>query len=328
MNSVYHSKCITRELTQSIAQHQSFDCFCKKPPGAKKNWRKACTFRLNENVTDAADKIGDSDMKSVLPKGDMTANNAGYHRSCLNDYYMKADATDRDLSEGYATKVIKEYAFNELIDYVEAHRGSGTILSMADLTRMYNKHLIYLGLNDTFGHTTRLRHELICRIPDITDIQISTRRWQIVYQEELRNAVEDLKKKSNNKKSVIKVIPQAVNKPKHKTLEKRPVFSGSFISNSEEFSTSEETWSPASKTSSNIVTSIAQIILHNYVGKSSKKEDGVARHIQERETLSPLVLSMKVHMITGIESLVNTLAERGLSISYDRLRRLSKDLAS
>ena len=36
--------------------------------------------------------------------------------------------------------------------------------------------------------------------------------------------------------------------------------------------------------------------------------------------------TMKVHMRTGNESLVNMLAEHGLSISYDRLRRLSTDL--
>ena len=53
----------------------------------------------------------------------------------------------------------------------------------------------------------------------------------------------------------------------------------------------------------------------NYVGKMSKKGDGVARHIEERETPLPLLLSIKVHMRTGKDSLVNMLAERGLSIS-------------
>ena len=52
----------------------------------------------------------------------------------------------------------------------------------------------------------------------------------------------------------------------------------------------------------------------------------MAKHTQERETL-PLELSMKVHMRTGNESsLVNMLDERGLSISYVHLRRLSTAL--
>ena len=53
-----------------------------------------------------------------------------------------------------------------------------------------------------------------------------------------------------------------------------------------------------------------------------KKENDVARHTQERETALPLELSMKVYMRTGNESLVNILAECGLSISYDHLCRL------
>ena len=44
---------------------------------------------------------------------------------------------------------------------------------------------------------------------------------------------------------------------------------------------------------------------------------------RQRKTSLPLELSKKVHMRTGNESLVNMLAERGLSISYDHLRHLS-----
>ena len=63
---------------------------------------------------------------------------------------------------------------------MEDHRGSGAVLSLADVTLMCNKWLKYLG------HTTRLRHELICRVPNITEVNIIIRRWQLVYQEELR----------------------------------------------------------------------------------------------------------------------------------------------
>ena len=54
----------------------------------------------------------------------------------------------------------------------------------------------------------------------------------------------------------------------------------------------------------------------------------MAKHIQKRENPLPLVLSIKVSMRTGKDSLVNILAERGLIISYDRLRHLNTDLAN
>ena len=124
-----------------------------------------------------------------------------------------------------------------------------------------------------------------------------------MYQEELREAVEDLKEKSSDTKSDMKIMAQAAKILRHETLEKRPEFSCSFNSNSEADTVGTtlksfthmlldgpgiDMESPPTA-SSNIVTSIAQIKLHNSVGKMSKKEDGVARHIQERETQLPLV---------------------------------------
>ena len=53
-----------------------------------------------------------------------------------------------------------------------------------------------------------------------------------------------------------------------------------------------------------------------------KKKDDVAEHTQDSETPLSLELTMKVHMRTGNESSVNMLVDRGLSISYDHLRRL------
>ena len=50
-------------------------------------------------------------------------------------------------------------------------------------------------------------------------------------------------------------------------------------------------------------------------------------HTQNRATPLPLQLYMKVHMKTGDVRLVNMMAEPGLSISYDHLRRLSTALA-
>ncbi|KAG7159600.1 hypothetical protein Hamer_G004262, partial [Homarus americanus] len=55
------------------------------------------------------------------------------------------DAVDRDSNGSYAVKVIKAQAFNELLDYIEEHRGSGIVLSMAKLTALYDKRLLSLG---------------------------------------------------------------------------------------------------------------------------------------------------------------------------------------
>ena len=62
--------------------------------------------------------------------------------------------------------------------------------------------------------------------------------------------------------------------------------------------------------------------------KRSLKAMSVPRHLCERETPMSLVLAMKLYMKTSKECLVDMLAERGICISYHRLRQLSTDIAN
>ena len=95
-------------------------------------------------MTGAADKIGDLDM-SVLSKGGggMTTINAEDHISYLNEHYRKLfrmmQLTVTSLRDIPSRYLIKEHAFNEVIDYMEGHMGSGAVLNMADLTLRCNK---------------------------------------------------------------------------------------------------------------------------------------------------------------------------------------------
>ena len=68
--------------------------------------------------------------------------------------------------------------------------------------------------------------------------------------------------------------------------------------------------------------------MFNAVKRISKAAKSIPRHIRWRETPQSLLLAMKVYIKTGKESLVDMLAERVLSISYDRLRTFSIDIAN
>lgn len=125
-------------------------------------------------------------------------------------------------------------------------------------------------------------------------------------------------------------------------LEKKQLFSGSFSNTSEADSVVPTLRSflhmlldgpgidvditPAS--SEKIVLSLAQTIMYNSVCKRSPNPQSVPCHLRERETPLSHMLAMKVHMKTGKESLVDMLAERGICVSYDRLRQLSTDIAN
>ncbi|KAG7165094.1 hypothetical protein Hamer_G004870 [Homarus americanus] len=123
----------------------------------------------------------------------MIAIDADYHRACLSRAYRKADAVECDSSESYAAKVIKAQAFNELLDYIEDHCGSGTVLSMTKLTAPYDKHLVSLRCPHSHGHTTRLRQDIVSMFPDIKAIEKPCGCWELVFNEDLSQVVEEMK---------------------------------------------------------------------------------------------------------------------------------------
>ena len=80
--------------------------------------------------------------------------------------------------------------------------------------------------------------------------------------------------------------------------------------------------------SKKLVLSLGQLIVHNMVKRRSLKPESIPRHIRERETPQSLMIAMKIHMKTGKECLVDMLAQRGICVSYKRLRQISTDIAN
>ena len=79
---------------------------------------------------------------------------------------------------------------------------------------------------------------------------------------------------------------------------------------------------------SEVITSIGQQIILNSVERRSTKPGNIPRHIRDRETPAALYLAMKLYLKSGSKSVINVLHQRGLCISYDRLRMLSTDIAN
>lgn len=352
VRSEHHSPVKTRRMSSPgvHVQHESHEARtenCSLEPkclfcdgvGDQKDMRKASTLGLNQKVTDAARKIGDARLLGKLIKGDMIAIGAMYHRSCLSKLYRNADAVDHATTESYTNRVLKAQVLNELLEYIEDHRGSGTVLSMAKLTALYDKRLAQIGGPPNSCHTTRLRLDIMSMIPDIQAIENSSGSWNLAFNEDFCELIMQMKE---NLSGDMKNLAQAARILRQDILHKKQTFSGSFSSSSERDSVVPTLQSflhmlldgagidveepPAS--SEKIVVSLAEAITYNCVGKRSKKAHSCLRHPRERETPMPLMLAMKAHMTTGKESLVDLLAERGICVSYDRLRQVTTDIAN
>ena len=315
-------------------------CFFCKNPDDKNDLRKVSSLSLHDRVNEAARKIGDAELLAKMSGGDMIALNAMYHLKCLTNLYRKADAVDHSSEETYNCKIAKAQAFQELADYIEEHRGSGVILMMTDLKTLYENRLASLGYPDTQSHTTRLKQDILSLFSDITAHQKPPGCWEFVFKKDLYEVLHEMK---DNTTPDVRTLVRAARILRRDMLQKKQLFTGSYTSTSEADSVTpllrsflhmmldgtgirQTVDAPAS--SEKIVSSLAQTIMFNSVGKRSDKPESGIRHHRERETPQPIMLAMKVHMKSGKANLVDTLAERGICVSYHRLRQLSTDIAN
>ena len=323
--------------TSSSEPHDTPCLFCDEV-GNKDELRKAATLGLDKKVKECARVLGDKHLLSKLSAGDMISINAVYHRMCLTRLYRKVETVGCDITESHNTQVMRAHVLNDLVDYIEDKRGSGESLPMAHLTTLYNKRIAALGFPDIKCNTTRLREDIERMIPDIKTVKVS-RCWSLVFDDDLSQAVVDMQ---DNISSEVSTLHKAAQILRREYLQKHQEFTGSFSTSSEAESIPTTLRSflcmlldgpsidqpPPESKKSKVVTSIGQQIIFNSVGRRSKKHDSVPRHNRDKETPASLYMAMKLHLQTGRKSLINDFHQRGLCISYDRLRTLSTDIAN
>ena len=121
-----------------------------------------------------------------LANRDLIAIKAVYHLACLCDFYRRAETLNRDQSQTKREKVIKSQVFNGLLKYA--------------------KRLTSLGYPESQGHTTRLRQDIVAMIPDLKVIEKSSGYWELVFDKDLNEVVEELKDTTSKD---IRILAQA-----------------------------------------------------------------------------------------------------------------------
>ena len=84
---------------------------------------------------------------------------------------------------------------------------------------------LYLLVILTVSHTTRLRQDIVNTIPDIKEIQRSSGCWDLVFDEDLSQAVQEMKDSTSPD---MQILAQAVKILRRDILDKMQMFSGSF----------------------------------------------------------------------------------------------------
>lgn len=82
-------------------------------------------------------------------------------------------------------------------------------------------------------------------------------------------------------------------------------------------------------TSTTAALTIAQLLVFNSVQHARiTKSSGTVRHSHDRETPLPFYVALKVHAVTRMRRLVDTLFSLGMCVSYDCLLQVLANIAN
>ena len=109
------------------------------------------------------------------------------------------------------------------MDYIKDHRTSCMVYNMAHLKTLFDKCLASLGYPQSQCHiTTPLRNDITSLIPDIKTIQTPSGSWDLVFDQDLSQALQEMK---NTTSSDMRTLAQAVKILRRDMLDKKaPVF--------------------------------------------------------------------------------------------------------
>ena len=136
-----------------------------------KNLRRAATLVIDSNVRAAATELQDHKLLSKLSAGDMHAQDAYYHASCLTALYNRVRnlrlSKEEEHNENTTQNSLEAITLAEVVMYIkEAPRPM--VFQLSYLAKMYSHLLEQLGANvPSCVNSTRLKDRLLAQIPEL-----------------------------------------------------------------------------------------------------------------------------------------------------------------
>ena len=307
------------------------------------------TFNIDKSIKDMAREMCDSEMLVKLSGGmDLVAIEAKYHLSCLTNYRNRYRAFYRaqagsSMSSNSLEKQAKARAFAELVMLVENGIEQDTcVFKLADLHAAYEKRIEQLINVRTSINRTRLKGELLDYFQKYGIQEQSDGKNVILIfpkgmQELLQSSciLSECKSEAVQFANVAKIIRKEMfqNETNFK-------FEGGFPISCQKDSVpyslkllismilnGPSLKSEESNINSQNCLTVSQIILHNAKKKHTTFERKGTRHSLDREPPLPVYIGLKIHSLARTKKLIETCHSLGISISYDRVIELEKDMA-
>ena len=318
--------------------------FCGQSAGSD-GLHEASTFQIDRRVRESAALLGDTLLLARLSMGDMVALEAKYHAKCLLALYNRARKVKTDAQQGTDKECeLSGIVVAELVMYIEEARletSTAPVFKLADLAHLYMSRMEQLGVvSDTRVNTTRLKQRLLAHFPDLR-AHTKGRDVVLVFDEDIGAALGKACEQDSDSDAV--QLARAVQIVCRHMFEEPKPFNGSFEEMCQEKSVPNLLLAlvnmvlegPSIKDqirelSTPAALSIAQVLKYNSVKHMRTQADtsSSVRHTTAQETPLSIYIGLMPHAQTRKRELVDRLFNLGLSISYDRVLRLSAEMGN
>ena len=329
-----------RSKRRKSADIPKVECFFCEEEDAISNLHEGMTERLNERLNQCARTLNDGKLLAKLSGGDIVALEVKYHLRCLQKLYNAERAYLNSLEKaesGDPGKDLYPVAFSELVIYIMDGKVTNTeaapvVFRLADLASLYKLRLQQLGVDSPDVHSTRLKEQLLARIPEL-ETHKKGRDVLLAFKADIGPVLHEASQYSNAIH-----LSKAADILRKEMLQHKTKFSSELKDGF-----GEEAIPPAllqfvcsvehgvdikshlTQGTAKSDLAIAQLLQFNCY---SKGRDGrtTHRHSKDRETPFAVYVGLKVYAKTRKRELIDKLHENGLSISYDRVLEITGKL--
>ena len=287
-------------------------------------WKRIAAVIKHENVL------------RLLSHGDVSSNELFYHISCLSNYTNQYNRiSNANNTDSTNDSWVKELVLNKIILHIKDTEliNPGTVFMVGELENMYIVMLDGHGIVCSF-HVSRFADLLISRIPGLLK-GLSGNKVSLFFDSAVQNNTQNPEDFFDSLVNLVGPVRQAMrlkiqstdtafkfdkdNQIKFVPIELLTIIN--FIQ--EGINLSEKGFSKES-------LAIAQAMQFNFrFNRDGKSVLTKKRHDKSKETPFPLYVAIKIYSHSRSKTMINWLYFcAGISISYDRLLSITKDLAA
>ena len=335
----------TRSLSARTGNSGPPSCFfCEQPAGSER-LHAAATFTIDRHVRDCATLLEDSALLRKLSAGDMVALECKYHAKCLSQLYNRARAArcSEATEETEQEKQLSRVAFAQLVLFIEEtrqHEETAPVFKLAELAELYQSRIEQLGVRcNTRVHSTRLKQRLLAHFPDMQS-HSKGRDIMLAFRKDVGDAIAKACEMDSDNDAIH--LARAAEIVRRQMFGEAKPFIG-FPEGCQKESVPQmliclvnmilegPNIKDQMTDTGTAAVAIAQILKFNSVKHKrmqSTSPSSTVRHSHAQETPLPIYVGMMLHAHTRKKELVDRLAHVGLSISYDRVLRLTAQMAN